>query len=313
MNGPDVLPGNTYALVRPRISTRNVLITAGSRASARSGISLFTRSKPAAVALQWAQYYAAAVLGPRAIPGERVEWEPPGGAARWQELIASLPAFDDLALYERPQASRTGLAAVLLRQGDPVGFLKLREDPGELDREHRAMAAFAEGLPQTFRVPRILDRGETAGWHWMMIEAMPSRPASSARGVELPRLVAEVQSHLEPVLPRALDVPEHWRPMHGDLTPWNLRRCGPGLPWLIDWEDASWAPPGADLVYYAATSDVVLGSSTPADPGRSEAAEFWLERLAGRSGDDHDAALTARLTADLRSRISSPVPGRRDP
>jgi hypothetical protein len=298
-------PADTYPLIRPRVGTRNVLIPTGSRRGALAGIALITRSKPAALAAQWGLYAAVAVLGPRIVPGDRVRWVPPGGSARWRALAARVGPFDDLALYERPQASRTGLAAVLLRAGRPVGFLKLREDPAELDREHLAMVALTRARPETFRLPRVLDRGETADWHWLVMEAMPPRPAAPARRVPLSRMVADIQRCLEPLLPPQ-DVPAHWRPMHGDLTPWNLRRCGRGLPWLIDWEDATWAPPGADQVYYAATSAAALGRRpvSPPEPGHVEAAEFWLERLAARSGDDHDAPLTARLAAELRLMIS---------
>jgi len=307
VGSPDGAPGpaGTYALIRPRMGTRNVLIPSGSRRGALAGMALFTRSKPAALAAQWGLYSAVAMFGPRVVPGDRVSWAPPGGPDRWQAVAARVGPFDDLALYERPQASRTGLAAVLLREGRPVGFLKLREDPAELDREHRAVAAFTGGRPETFRLPRVRERGETAGWHWMVMEAMPPRPAGPARRVALPRLVAEIQHHLGPALHRPPGTPAHWRPMHGDLTPWNLRRCGPGLPWLIDWEDAAWAPPGADLVYYTVTSAAVLGRRlrTSPGPGPVEAVEFWLERLAARSGDDHDAPLTARLVAELRSMI----------
>lgn len=299
-------PGSGYRLIRPAMGTRNVLVPARSRQAALAGISLITRSKAVALLAQWGLYYAVAMLGPRFLPGERVTWEPPGGAARWSALAGRLGKFDALALYERPQASRTGLAAVLLHRGRPVGFLKLREEPGELDREHRAMVALAGARPETFRLPRVLGRGEAEGWHWMVMEPMPPRPAAPARRIVLPRLVADIQRCLEPLLPRPHDVPAHWRPMHGDLTPWNLRRCGPGLPWLIDWEDAAWAPPGADQVYYAVTSAAALGrrSVSPPEPGHVEAARFWLERLAARSGDDHDAPLTARLVAELRARIS---------
>ncbi|MDR7382459.1 phosphotransferase [Promicromonospora iranensis] len=302
-------PGRVYQLIRPRMGTRNVLVPAGSRRGALAGISLITRSKAAALAAQWGLYYATAVLGTRFVPGERVNWEPPGGGARWDALTTCLGPFDDLALYERPQASRTGLAALLLREGRPVGFLKLREEPAELDREHRAMVALTDARPETFRVPRVLDRGSTDGWHWMLIEAMPPRPAAPARRIVLPRVLADIQRCLEPLLPRARDVPVHWRPMHGDLTPWNLRRCGRGLPWLIDWEDAAWAPPGADQVYYAVTSAAVLGRSSvaPSEPEHVEAARFWLDRMTARSGDDHDAPLTARLITELRSRINPPA------
>jgi hypothetical protein len=294
---------STAEFIRPRMGTQNVLIPARSRRGALAGVSLFTRSRPAALAAQWALYGAVAVLGPRVVPGARVRWEPPGGPDRWRELADRVGPFDGLALYERPQASRTGLAAVLLRAGRPVGFLKLREAPGELDREERALSAFPDGRAEGFRVPRVLDRGETAGWHWMVIEAMPPRPARPVRGVAVEPLLTDLQRRLKDVLPRPAEVPANWVPMHGDLTAWNLRRCGGGVPWLIDWEDAAWAPPGADLVYYEATNTAVFGK--PSSPwvgrGHAEAAEFWLKRVAQRSDDDHDAPFKAKLSDALRA------------
>ncbi len=266
-----------------------------------AGVSLLTKSKPVAVAAQWALYGAVAVVGPRMLPGARTSWEAPGDASLWQDVADGVGGFDGLAVYERPQASRTGVAAVLLRAGHPVGFLKVREDAGELDREERALRAFANGCSPAFRVPLVLGRGEAAGSHWMVIEAMPPRPARPVRKPDLAGVVEAVQEALGSVLPRG-DAPEGWRPMHGDLTAWNLRVCGRGLPWLIDWEDAAWAPPHADLVYHRATTSAALGAPLGTlPPDVSEAAAFWTERVARRAGGDHDAALNQRLLDILRA------------
>ncbi|MFC6878197.1 MULTISPECIES: phosphotransferase [Actinomadura] len=289
----------TTGHVRARVGQRNVLVPLGSRRAALAGVALLTRSRAPALACQWLLYGAVAAAGPRAVPGARVRWDPPGGRARWEELAAQLGPFDHLALYERPQRSRTGLAAVLLRAGRPTGFLKLREDAGALEREHRALSAFPDGRAAGFRVPRVLGRGGAAGWHWMLIEPMPSRPAHPPRRPGVASLVGAIQRRLAPALPRPPGVPPHWRPMHGDLTVWNLRRCGTGRPWLIDWEDAGWAPPGADRLYYEATRSVVFGTAPPATAPR-EAAEFWLGRVAPRPSTDGDAPFNAALSAVLR-------------
>jgi len=45
-------------------------------------------------------------------------------------------------------------------------------------------------------------------------------------------------------------------PVHGDLTPWNLRRTRRGLA-LFDWESAGWGPSGSDLATYRRASDEV--------------------------------------------------------
>ncbi|GAB4084277.1 hypothetical protein GCM10028784_09070 [Myceligenerans cantabricum] len=298
-------------LLRPAMGTRNVLVPTGSRQGTAAGISLITRSRWYALASQWALWGVAATLGPRAVPGERVTWEPPGGAEVWTDLRARLPAFDELAVYLRPQASRTGLAALLLRGSAPVGFLKLRDAPHELDREERALSAFGEGRASSFRVPQVLDRGTTADLHWMLLTAMPPRPAGPAWRTPVDRVLADVRSHLETVLDRPDGMPAHWQPMHGDLTAWNLRRNGRGLPWLIDWEDAAWAPPGADLVYYRATNMAAFGrlpataalrGRQPDDGDSTETVAFWLDRVTARSdAADHDAPFTNRLTQVLHA------------
>ncbi len=45
-------------------------------------------------------------------------------------------------------------------------------------------------------------------------------------------------------------------PVHGDLTPWNLRRTPRGLV-LFDWESAGWGEPGSDLALYRRSCDEV--------------------------------------------------------
>ncbi|MCP2336851.1 phosphotransferase [Actinomadura rupiterrae] len=273
-----------------------------SRRGALAGVSLLTKSKPVAVAAQWAMYGAVAVAGPRVLPGQRLSWDAPGDPELWRDVADGVGGFDGVAVYERPQASREGVAAVLLRAGRPAGFLKVRPDAGELDREERALRAFAHGCSAAFRVPMVLGRGEAGGRHWMVIEAMPARPARPVRRPDLEGVVEAVQDALAPALPPVPEATEHWRPMHGDLTAWNLRVCGRGLPWLIDWEDAAWAPPHADLVYYRATASAALGAPLGTlPPDADEAAAFWAKRVEQRSGGDHDAALNQRLLDILRT------------
>jgi aminoglycoside phosphotransferase (APT) family kinase protein len=76
--------------------------------------------------------------------------------------------------------------------------------------------------------------------------------------------------------------------MHGDFVPWNLREAPGGELWLLDWEDAGWAPPSADLLRYAVAfhsikerrSDSIVRSVRGSLPRISseaiaEAASFW--------------------------------------
>jgi hypothetical protein len=98
---------------------------------------------------------------------------------------------------------------------------------------------------------------------------------------ELEALCAEIQTALWTTRPA--EVPAHWRPMHGDLAYWNLRRYRGNKVVLVDWEDAGWGPPHADLVRYLMTSPRgrQLANTLPSEL-RSQIAEssaFWLARF----------------------------------
>jgi aminoglycoside phosphotransferase (APT) family kinase protein len=77
--------------------------------------------------------------------------------------------------------------------------------------------------------------------------------------------------------------------VHGDFVPWNLREDSRGQLWLLDWEDAGWGPPFADLVRYivayhslgwtppARIAAVVAQTVGPESlPALAEVASFWL-------------------------------------
>ena len=57
-------------------------------------------------------------------------------------------------------------------------------------------------------------------------------------------------------LPKPADMTPDATPIHGDLTPWNLRRTPRGLA-LFDWESAGWGAPGHDLETYRRACDGV--------------------------------------------------------
>jgi aminoglycoside phosphotransferase (APT) family kinase protein len=85
--------------------------------------------------------------------------------------------------------------------------------------------------------------------------------------------------------------------MHGDLTPWNLRRVA-GRVWLLDWEAAGWGPPGADLVlWHAAAAAVRGGRGRPSPFG--EAVAFWRGVVSGRGSSPRDRRLSEALDRAL--------------
>ena len=90
------------------------------------------------------------------------------------------------------------------------------------------------------------------------------------------------------------DLPTGWEPFHGDFSPWNLRHIGGGTPWLIDWEDAGWAPPRADWVFYVATAHALGYPITSEALDRSEAVEYWWEEVNRRAREKLDSGLALR-------------------
>jgi hypothetical protein len=116
----------------------------------------------------------------------------------------------------------------------------------------------------SFRVPLCTDSFRLGEWRVRQYEALPQfhRPAAwdNAR---IRRVAADVPRALAGAFERPADIPSHWRPMHGDLVPWNLREDDQGQMWLVDWEDAGWGPPLADLVRFLVAYHS-LGWSGPA-------------------------------------------------
>jgi Ser/Thr protein kinase RdoA (MazF antagonist) len=86
-----------------------------------------------------------------------------------------------------------------------------------------------------------------------------------------------------------------YEPMHGDLTPWNVRGLGDGRTAVFDWESAGWGPPGADHAYFWASAAAVGLSRQPLSAS-PEVVAFWTDRLAARNtGSQREARLAARL------------------
>jgi hypothetical protein len=284
----------------------HVLLPRGNRRGARHGVALATASSTAARFAQRGALLAVGVGGTALLPGARVVWDPPMGA---HEIAAIVDAwrdaglrFDAWSVYERPQAARAGFG-VLLSGADPA-FVKLEPSTGaRLVREARALRALARGRPAVFRVPLVRAEGEHAGWRWLATSCLPA-------GLHRPALTAPVEQVADDIA-RCLggtfagdDVRAGWVPMHGDLTPWNLRRVRRGT-WLIDWEHAGFGPAGADVAYFRATR--ALLRRTPPGRASGEVVDFWLERVTRRAADPDDASTNRRLLRLLEEmRASDP-------
>jgi hypothetical protein len=122
---------------------------------------------------------------------------------------------------------------------------------------------------------------EYCGLKLLVVSPLPSRPHYVARHPPLEEIVQELETALSP-LPRPDDVPTHWRPMHGDFAPWNLRSFGREGMFLVDWEEAQWAPPRGDEVFYRAAA-AALGLGAPPLLQFDEAIDFWQRMILARA------------------------------
>lgn len=252
-------------------------------------------------AVQRAAWTVVSTLGPRALPGPAAPWNPPLRAPEWERLVA---AWDDLvgphdamAVYQRPQQARPGFAVLLLRAGRPVAFVRVRRGgAAAFAIEEQVLAALAAAGITSFWHPRPLGLATAGTWQSLATTALPPAPHRPPRRPDLPTITRAIQQALTATLPRPPDAGPQWEPMHGDLTPWNVRQVGSRVA-VVDWEDAGWGPPQADITLYLATA-AALGASVPAG-GSAEAAAFWLSRVAARPGGEVDDELGDRLRVAL--------------
>lgn len=275
----------------------HLLVPTSSRRAALAGLSLYTASRRRGEWLQGLARLTAATVGPKALPGRR-SWQCPVPTEAWEALVAdwrrSLGPFDGMAVYRRRQASRDGLSLLLLRDGSSLAFVKLRwGSSADLRNEQKALKSVQAFGPRCFSAPTVLASGEQAGWWFLALSPIPG-PHRRPRHAPLERVVDEATAALHD-LERPEGIPMAWRPMHGDFTPWNLREAQRAL-YLIDWEDAGFGPPGADLALYHA-AEAALGRGRPRLIPRPEAAAFWRRQLVGRASGGEEALRIRLLEA----------------
>lgn len=287
----------------PRGSGR-LLFPGTSRRAALAALALYPACRPAAGAVQRAARVLVRAVGVRAF-GRPVDWTPPMESGTWIRLLDGWRSvtgpFDSFAVHRRSAGDVEGFGVLLLDGGTPAAFVKLRPEAGTLDAERRALESVAHHGPIGFAVPAIIESGTEGGWNWLGIEPLPPRVHRPARRVDLQAISDEIGRVLAD-LPRPAGAPGSWRPMHGDLTPWNLRRLGNRV-WLLDWEAAGWGPPGADRVLWeAATAALRGGRGRPTPFG--EAVEFWREAVRGRGFAPRDRRLSEALDRALSGMAS---------
>jgi hypothetical protein len=282
----------------------HLYIPTSSRRAALTGLTLYASCKPGAIAAQRLAWTLVAAFGPRILPGRDQPWLPPMPAELWAELLerwrGDFGAFQSVAIYQRLQAQRTGLALLLIGVRAPVAFLKVQQgERAGLATEALALRKVEAFRPRSFHAPTLLGRGVLDAWSYLAMTPLPPRLHRPPRDPPLREITDEVSAALEG-LPQVAATPAHWRPMHGDLTPWNLRSFrAQGLA-IVDWEDAAWGPPHADEALYRASACALRRSSTPRGGVDRESVDFWERQIRGRdAARPRDAQLSSALLEAL--------------
>lgn len=245
-------------------------------------------------------------LGPRWTPGKRValDWGELLGVGVWSELEGRLRdivgGFEHVVVYQPPQSARRGLALLLVGSDGAVAFIKARPvDDDGLVRELEVLRHLDGGTSRVW-IPRVLASGEVGMWRFVVTEPIPSSRHVPARSVDSETLewIADSLSGVVGQQPIEGHVP-----IHGDLTPWNVRRLTDGRYAIFDWENAGWGPRGADSSYFIASSRALGRRVGMNPPIPLEAAEFWRERIESRvPGNPSDQILSARMLAVFADR-----------
>jgi hypothetical protein len=274
----------TYKSFPPGLN--HLKVPTGSRKAAIAALTLYAPCSPLAVRGQWIASLCIRLLGTWSLPGKSIRWSPPMDARVWDTLCEQwdreVGAFEQVAVYERTQVERTGVMLLLLGNDAPMAFVKLRktEDAAGLQHEFSALEAVQRFGPRTFQAPAPVAVGAIGGWSYLSMVPLPVQLHRAAVDPPLLQIQREVDGALAHFR-RSTEVQSHWRPMHGDFTPWNLRQLQEGGLILYDWEDVAWAPPGADLVLYRA-AHAVITRKPPAEGQPREAVEYWTEHIRTR-------------------------------
>lgn len=242
----------------------------------------------------------ATVAGPRVLPGRRVSWESPLEAGvgfdherQWRVWFG---AWDEVAAYVPAQVERAGFCLLLLKDGSPVGFTKIRPD---WDPAAEISIISSAAGATTYWTPRVVGSHATGGWTSLGLEPLSGQLHSPRLRAPLLAITEEISERLAGAVEGQGRQPG-WVAMHGDLAPWNLRQSGPSAI-VFDWEHAGYGPPGADAVFHIGASKALGYDAGPMPNAFEDAVEFWIEEVPRRFGrSDRDQAMAEGILRELR-------------
>lgn len=182
-------------------------------------------------------------------------------AMTWEELddelATTLPGLHLIGAVCPRQAGRARLSLLGRMTGNLVVVKLGRADDGIAQERHALQLLAHNPLPGISTPDPVaagtIRRGETM-IEFLVTSAIALKRQRAAIDEPLRTFEHDLASRLAE-LPRP-DGDHALVPVHGDLTPWNLRRTPRGLA-LFDWEAAGWGASGTDLANYRAASDAI--------------------------------------------------------
>lgn len=129
------------------------------------------------------------LLGVRVLGGTAA-WVPPTGWSTWARLEevwrGTVGDFNGVGLYQRPQATRSGLAALLINDERPVAFVRLQyldddQTMAHLRREHDVLTALDEAQVNAFEHPHPMAVDTLDDWGYLLTSAVSGLDRPAAR------------------------------------------------------------------------------------------------------------------------------------
>lgn len=191
------------------------------------------------------------------------EWPADGLDELDSALRAELPGLRILGFAAPRQHGRRRLSALGRMTGNLV-VAKLGGDDIRLEREGATLTLLARDPLPGIATPVPLASGTVDLGADVVTYLVTSAVALHRQRAAIDQPLRTFEADLGPrlaALPREAadlsgDDATDLVPVHGDLTPWNLRRTERGLA-LFDWESAGWAVRGSDLAHYRTACDEV--------------------------------------------------------
>ncbi|MFK8025854.1 MAG: phosphotransferase [Ilumatobacter sp.] len=173
------------------------------------------------------------------------------------ELSSALPGLGLVGAVLPRQPGRRRLSLLGQLTGTEV-VVKLGAVDAEIRNEAEALALLERNPLPGIATPRPLGAGTIRGANgdadYLVTTSIAIRRQSAAIDEPLRTFEKDLSVRLAELAPDS--AASGSVPIHGDLTPWNLRRTPRGLA-LFDWEAAGWGAPGSDIANYRRACDDV--------------------------------------------------------